>query len=172
MALEAAARAVAEALNQPGATQTRLIELLEQHTSFTVRSPQQEAALRGLVRLADVAADQGIAETVRLDDAPMWLHAKFLERRKAARVQLKSAELCEFLADAYANLCSLGDQRGECQAVRIPEAAPDNSGQWAPPSSLLGRATSRTRQSRTCSMQWTCSGCAPNITEGTPSSAS
>ena len=126
MALEAAARAVAEALNQPGATQTRLIELLEQHTSFTLRSPQQEAALRGLVRLADVAADQGIAETVRLDDAPMWLHAKFLERRKSARVQLKSAELCEFLADAYANLCSLGDQRGECQAVRIPEAAPDN----------------------------------------------
>ena len=92
----------------------KLLSELEHQTGLVVRTPQQEAALRNLVELADVKADRGLAEQVSLEDADLWYHSKFVELREESRTPLRRGEICEFLARGYENCAE-----GECRAVQI-----------------------------------------------------
>ena len=102
--LQAAWGILSETLNR-GADDHRawLINEIERHTGCTLRTSEQEAALRALVQYADVECDQGMAEIVSLGDGPLWANARFLERREASRVPLLPDELYNYLSRAHEN---------------------------------------------------------------------
>ena len=102
-----------------------LINEIERHTGCTLRTPEQEAALRALVRFADVECDQGIAEVVSLGDGPLWLHARFLERREASRVPLLPNELYSYLSRAHEN----SGADAECLPLQLAVGNPQG---WPP----------------------------------------
>ena len=114
--LQAAIRVIVGVLNSDDndGIGVQVLQEFERQTGLTVRTPQQETVLRNLVQLADVKADQGLAEEVSLEDADMWLNSKFIELREEARVSLRRDEICEFLARGYES-CA----QGECRAVQV-----------------------------------------------------
>ena len=124
--LQAAWGILSETLNR-GADDHRawLINEIERHTGCTLRTSEQEAALRALVQYADVECDQGMAEIVSLGDGPLWANARFLERREASRVPLLPEELYNYLSRAHEN----SGADAECLPLQL---AAGNPQRWPP----------------------------------------
>ena len=117
--LQAAMHLIASVLTSDDneALGAELLSELEHQTGLVVRTPQQEAALRNLVELADVKADRGLAEEVSLEDADLWYNSKFVELREESRTPLRRHEICDFLARGYENCAE-----GACRAVQIRDS--------------------------------------------------
>ena len=85
---------------------------------LTVRTAEQEVALRRVARLADVEADKGMAEEISLEDADMWYASDLMGLRERARIPLSRAEIVEFLSRGYEN-CARNFEA--CRCVPIHE---------------------------------------------------
>jgi hypothetical protein len=115
--LQVAMRALVDALNHSDeALQAEVIRELEQRTGFSVRTAEQEAALRSLARLADVEADKGMAETISLEDADLWYASRLVELRERARLPLRRDEIVEFLSRGYEN-CAQNFEACRCVPI-------------------------------------------------------
>lgn len=115
--LQVAMHALVKVLNNSDdALQVEVIRELEQRTGLTVRTPEQEATLRTLTRLADVEADRGLADEVSLEDADMWYASRFMELREHARIPLRRDEIMGFLSRGY-ETCAQNFE--ECRCVQI-----------------------------------------------------
>ncbi len=114
--LQAAMHLVASVLTSDNneALRAELLQELEHQTGLTIRTPQQESALRNLAELADIKADLGLAEKVSLEDADIWYDSKFAELREESRLPLRREEVVEFLARSYENCAE-----GACRAVQV-----------------------------------------------------
>ena len=115
--LQVAMRALIDVLNHSDdALQAGVIRELEQRTGLTVRTAEQEVALRRLARLADVEADKGMAEEISLEDADMWYASDLMELRERARIPLRRAEIVEFLSRGYEN-CARNFEACRCVPI-------------------------------------------------------
>ena len=104
-----AGQILVEALNgSDESTKDELLRLIES-CGYTVRSDEEEAALRQLVNLADVNSAAALGEPPSLDDAAMWADACFMQLREQSRMEISAEEICEFLSDAYENAPRRGD---------------------------------------------------------------
>ena len=120
--LQVAMRALVDLLNHSDDTlQAEVIRELELRTGLTVRTVEQETALRSLARLADVEADKGMAEEISLEDADMWYAARLMELRERARLPLRRDEIVDFLSRGYEN-CAQNFEA--CVCVPIHEGNP------------------------------------------------
>ena len=117
--LQAAMQALVDVLNHSDdALRAGVIRELEQRTGLTVRTAEQEVALRRVARLADVEADKGMAEEISLEDADMWYASDLMGLRERARIPLSRAEIVEFLSRGYEN-CARNFEA--CRCVPIHE---------------------------------------------------
>ena len=115
--LQVAMRALVDVLNHSDdALQAGVIRELEQRTGLTVRTAEQEVALRRVARLADVEADKGMAEEISLEDADMWYASDLMELRERARIPLRRSEIVEFLSRGYEN-CARNFEACRCVPI-------------------------------------------------------
>ena len=115
--LQVAMRALVDVLNHSDdALQAGVIRELERRTGLTVRTAEQEVALRRLARLADVEADKGMAEEISLEDADMWYASDLMELRERARIPLRRSEIVEFLSRGYEN-CARNFEACRCVPI-------------------------------------------------------
>ena len=98
-----------------------LIEELDQRTEPMARTPEQEATLRALVRLADVEDDQGIAEEASLDDGGTWHASRSTELNEQSCLPLRRAEVCDFLSRGYEHCARSFDG---CHSVQTQQSWP------------------------------------------------
>ena len=83
-----AGQILVEALNgSDESTKDELLRLIES-CGYTVRSDEEEAALRQLVNLADVNSAAALGEPPSLDDAAMWADACFMQLREQSRMEI------------------------------------------------------------------------------------
>ena len=115
--LQAAMQALVDVLNHSDdALRAGVIRELEQRTGLTVRTAEQEVALRRVARLADVEADKGMAEEISLEDADMWYASDLMELRERARIPLRRSEIVEFLSRGYEN-CARNFEACRCVPI-------------------------------------------------------
>ena len=148
--LQVAMRALVDVLNHSDdALQAGVIRELERRTGLTVRTAEQEVALRRLARLADVEADKGMAEEISLEDADMWYASDLMELRERARIPLCRAEIVGFLSRDYENCARNFEACAACQFTRGTSMA----GRVGMRSFSHGQAMmGRTQRSKTCLM--------------------
>ena len=90
--LQAAMQALVDVLNHSDdALRAGVIRELEQRTGLTVRTAEQEVALRRVARLADVEADKGMAEEISLEDAGWKGRQPAVRGQLAVRARGRSA---------------------------------------------------------------------------------
>ena len=88
-------------LREPGDEERgAVIQRIEGESGHTIRSSEEESALRRLAQLADVKSFHGYGEEISIDDGSFWSQANFCELRRRARMRVTELELCEFLSDA------------------------------------------------------------------------
>ena len=136
--LQAAMRFIITVLNSDDneALRTEVLRELEQRTGITARTTQQEAALRKLVQLADVKADQGLAEDVSLEDTktqtcgttPSSLSSERSLACRCADTKFTSSSRTATKAVAprgnavpckYASITQPGLARGACRCLHV-----------------------------------------------------
>ena len=99
-----AIKVISELLNSDDEEVSREVRsLLEQENECTLRSKDEEAALRKLVALADVECWRGFAEEISIDQADCWRAAGCVQLRHDAAVPLRVEEKLGYLSDAYEN---------------------------------------------------------------------
>ena len=169
-----AGQILVEALNgSDESTKDELLRLIES-CGYTVRSDEEEAALRQLVNLADVNSAAALGEPPSLDDAAMWADACFMQLREQSRMEVSAEEICEFLGAMRTRTRLVAETMQRPRASRASHFLPRRPSRavmarW--PSSML-RLLTLIRASRTCSMPSACRTRGRSSASTTPSWAS
>ena len=101
-----AIKIISELLNSDDEEVSREVRLLlgqGLENEWTLRSKDEEAALRKLVALADVECWRGFAEEISIDQADCWRAAGCVQLRHDAAVPFRVEEKLGYLSDAYEN---------------------------------------------------------------------
>ena len=148
--LQVAMRALVDVLNHSdNGLQAGVIRELEQRTGLTVRTAEQEVALRRLARLADVEADKGMAEEISLPQTcgtppTSWNSGSGLASRCAApRSWTSSHEATRTALETSRRAAACQFTRGTSTAGRLGMQS-FSHGQT--------RTMGRTQRSKTCLM--------------------